>query len=174
MIIHGIATFFAKFKKRPNARRNAWISSKALVPKSCIIGERVKIKDKVVLGENCFINDDVYVGGEITIGKCCRIECKTMINSCTTYGNGCMRNPPLFPINKCVAGEEDIPVKIGNYVAIGTLCFISKGVTIGDKAVIMSGSIVYDDVPEYAIVRGNPAKIIGYRNSKSEEKVSKK
>lgn len=161
--IHKIAVFLAQFKERPNARRNSWIDKKAAVPKSCIIGERVKIKGEVVLGEHCFINDGACLGEKIIIGKCCRIECKTTISSCTTHGDNTIRNPPLYPFNRCVAGETDAQITIGDYVAIGTLCFISKGVAIGDKAIIMSGSVVYDNVPSYAIVKGNPAKIIGFR-----------
>lgn len=166
MIVHKIAVWLNRFKKRPNVRKSAWISKQAIVPKSCIIGESVKIKGEVVLGEYCFVNDLVYIGGVITIGKGCRIETGTKISSCQTHGNESLRNPPLFPTNRCVAGEADIPTKIGEYVVIGCLCFITKGITIGDKAVLTSGSVVYDDVPAYAIVQGNPAKVIGYRKVK--------
>lgn len=52
---------------------------------------------------------------------------------------------------------------IGNDVWIGHQAMIMPAVTIGDGAIIASGSVVTKDVPPYAIVGGNPAKIIRYR-----------
>lgn len=53
--------------------------------------------------------------------------------------------------------------RIGNDVWIGAHCTIRGGLTIGDGAVIASGSVVMRDVPPYAIVGGNPAKVIRLR-----------
>ncbi|WP_269886827.1 CatB-related O-acetyltransferase [Macrococcoides canis] len=56
------------------------------------------------------------------------------------------------------------PVVIGNNVWIGQdVLFSNKGITVGDGAIIAAGSIVTKDVPPYAIVGGNPAKVIKYR-----------
>ena len=52
---------------------------------------------------------------------------------------------------------------IGNDVWIGANVTVIYGVTIGDGAVVGAGSLVTKDVPEYAIVAGNPAKILKYR-----------
>jgi acetyltransferase-like isoleucine patch superfamily enzyme len=52
---------------------------------------------------------------------------------------------------------------IGNDVWIGFRAMLLSGVTIGDGAVIAAGAVVAADVPPYAIVAGNPAKVIRYR-----------
>ena len=66
--------------------------------------------------------------------------------------------------------EDDIPaiesngdVVIGNDVWIGFGATIMSGVTIGDGAIIAANALVAKDVPPYAIVGGNPAKVIKYR-----------
>lgn len=54
-------------------------------------------------------------------------------------------------------------VRIGNDVWIGTEAIILSGVKIGDGAVIGARAVVTRDVPDYAIVAGNPARIVKYR-----------
>lgn len=162
-LVHRIVVWSNCFKKRPNVRRSAWIDKNAFVPKSCVVGERVKIKGFVIVGENCFVNDDVGIGSRVSIGNCCRIETKVIIGSCNSDGKGKIENLSPFPLNRCVAEEKDIPIKIGKWVAIEDGSIITKGVTIGNKALIMPGSVVSIDVPAFAIVEGNPAKVVGYR-----------
>lgn len=55
--------------------------------------------------------------------------------------------------------------KIGNDVWIGAYAHIIEGVRIGDGAIIAADAMVVKDVPDYAIVGGVPAKVIGYRFS---------
>ncbi|WP_143708834.1 DapH/DapD/GlmU-related protein [[Flexibacter] sp. ATCC 35208] len=56
------------------------------------------------------------------------------------------------------------PVEIKDDVWIGTRVIILPGVTIGTGAIIAAGAVVTKNVPDYAIVGGNPAKIIKYRD----------
>lgn len=59
--------------------------------------------------------------------------------------------------------EKEIDIKIGNDCWIGEGVTFIGGTEIGDGAVVLAGAYVVKDVPEYAIVGGIPAKIIGYR-----------
>lgn len=68
---------------------------------------------------------------------------------------------------------HDIPMKeyyttIGDNVQIGMRAMIMPGVTIGDGAVIGANSIVTKDVPPYAIVAGQPARVIKFVQKKDE------
>jgi acetyltransferase-like isoleucine patch superfamily enzyme len=58
-------------------------------------------------------------------------------------------------------------VVIGNDVWLGEDCTILSGVKIGDGAVVGTGAIVVQDVPPYAIVFGNPARVMRYRFDKN-------
>lgn len=52
---------------------------------------------------------------------------------------------------------------VGNDVWIGANAVVLKGVSIGDGAIVAAGSVVTKDVPPYAIVAGNPARLVRYR-----------
>lgn len=71
---------------------------------------------------------------------------------------------------KSIAGHPRTKgdVRIGNDVWIGTEALIFSGVCIGDGAVVGARAVVTKNVPPYAIVAGNPAKLIRYRFSKEQ------
>lgn len=66
-----------------------------------------------------------------------------------------------IPYDKRYDNKE---VVIGEYVWIGASVIILPGVTIGDGAIIGAGSVVVKDVPEGAVVGGNPAKVLKFRD----------
>lgn len=59
--------------------------------------------------------------------------------------------------------SESIPISIGDGVWIGAGCSVLKGVTIGDGVIVARNSVVTKDVPSFAIVAGNPARIVKER-----------
>ena len=54
------------------------------------------------------------------------------------------------------------PITIGDNVWFGGNCVVLPGVTIGNNVVVGAGSVVTKDIPDNAVVAGNPAKIIRY------------
>ena len=62
-------------------------------------------------------------------------------------------------------------VVIGRNVWIASFSFILPGVTVGDGAVVAGGSVVTKNVPACAVVGGNPAKILKYRNMENYQKL---
>ncbi len=78
-----------------------------------------------------------------------------------------------YPFKQLLPGAEHAndtsfsrgPVVIGNDVWIGNAAMILSGRTIGDGAVIAANAVVTKDVPPYAVVGGNPARVLKFRFS---------
>jgi acetyltransferase-like isoleucine patch superfamily enzyme len=127
----------------------------------------VTIGRKSYYGPGCaFIARD---GGCIEIGKFCSIaDNVTVINVNHNY-NAVSTYPLAIRILKSknikeIERERIVGnVIIGNDVWIGSKAIILKGTNVGDGAIIGAGSLVTKSIPPYAIVAGNPAKIIRYR-----------
>ncbi|KAJ0071321.1 sugar O-acetyltransferase [Bacillus altitudinis] len=107
----------------------------------------------IEVGEHFFANFDAVLLDvcKITIGDHCLLGPNVHIY---TAGH------PLNPEERQTGIEFGKPVTIGHHVWIGGGAIINPGVTIGDQAVIASGSVVTKDVPSNVIVGGNPAKIL--------------
>jgi acetyltransferase-like isoleucine patch superfamily enzyme len=116
--------------------------------------------------------DDIAVGSKI--GKFCSIaenlqfimRGSHMIDWVTTYPFQVVWNMDV-PLHDL---PPHSPITIGNDVWIAANVKIKQGVTIGDGAVLATECFVTKDVPPYAVVGGNPAKIIRYRFTEEQRK----
>lgn len=138
------------------------------------IGDNVIIK-RGNLGskQNIFIGNNVYIGpdsfwdakGSIFIEDNVIIGPKSKI---WTYNHN-FKSSTLLPYD-----EIDIlkPVKICRNVWLGMDVSINPGITIGEGAIVAMGSVVIKDVPNLAIIGGNPANVIGYRDEAKYDLIS--
>lgn len=125
----------------------------------------------ITLGEysyNAPQDIDCYEGIDLKIGKYCSIGSGLKIYSGT---HPCIEYPEevsTYPF-QAQFGWDDYPCKTNGFVTIGNDVWIStdvgilEGVTIGDGAIIGARAMVTKDVPAYALVAGNPARIKRYR-----------
>jgi putative colanic acid biosynthesis acetyltransferase WcaB len=88
-----------------------------------------------------------------------------VVNSQTKIGKNCtLRHSTTIGNKKLGDGSYSDCPQIGNNVDIGSNVVIIGSISIGDNAVIGAGSVVVKDVPAYAIVAGNPAKVLRIHN----------
>lgn len=111
------------------------ICSHCFIENDVIIGNRVTVKCGVQLWDGITIEDDVFIGPNVTFSN-------DMFPRSKQY-------PDVFPKMVVRAGAS-----------IGANATILPGITIGNEAMIGAGSVVTKDVPDFAVVIGNPAKII--------------
>ena len=143
------------------------------------IGKRFRQFCGKLMLEHCGDNVNIYKNAQfpynIELGDHSDIGFKAQIHGKVKIGNDVMMGPEVsiwtrnhvmervdIPMIDQGASSEK-PVTIGNDVWICSRAIILPGVNVGNGAVIGAGAVVTKDVPEYAVVAGNPAKIIRFR-----------
>lgn len=129
--------------------------------------------NSVGIFQPCFFNINAS-GSKITIGDNVGISGSTLnattsitIGNNVLIGSGCLitdtDSHPLFAEDRILNRNDKTkcaPIVIEDNSFIGARSIILKGVTIGTGAVVGAGSVVTKNVPPYAVVCGNPAKLI--------------
>ncbi|HSS22732.1 MAG TPA: acyltransferase [Pyrinomonadaceae bacterium] len=114
------------------------------IQKNATIGARCKISSHTFICEGVTIEDEVFVG------------------------HGVMFTNDPYPRAVTDAGElqteadwKVVPTKVKRRASIGSNATILAGLTIGESALVGAGAVVTADVPDFAIVAGVPARVIG-------------
>jgi len=124
-----------------NIERGAWFGS----------GKGVRLGDRSDLGLDCLIIGPVRIGADVMMGP----RCVILASSHRT-------DRIDVPMNR-QGYLPDREVVIGDDVWIGANVTILPGRVVGKGSIVGAGSVVTRDVPEYAVVGGNPARVIGSR-----------
>ena len=137
-----------------------------LVRKNLTIGSSFRLSQGVWFSKE----NSIMIGNRFFAGKNCHISCPVKIGDDVMFASyvACIGGDHQFdnitvPMNQ---SGRDVrkTVVIENDVWIGHGVILLHGVKIGSGAVIAAGSVVTKDVPNNAIVAGNPARVIRYRN----------
>jgi dTDP-4-amino-4,6-dideoxygalactose transaminase/acetyltransferase-like isoleucine patch superfamily enzyme len=154
------------------------------------LGENVRLSKFINL-YGCEIGDETKIGAFVeiqknaTIGRRCKISshsfiCEGVVVEDNVFiGHGVMFINDTYPRATTQDGELQTeadwkvePTHIGKGVSIGSNATILCNVHIGEGAIVGAGSTVTKDVPPFAVVAGNPARILRYLDRPGESKVS--
>ena len=127
-----------------------------------------------IIGEDCnlcdqtFIENDVILGNRVTIKSGVQLWDGITLEDDTFVGpNATFTNDPFPRSKQYPASFSRTIVRKG--ASIGANATILPGLVIGQHAMVGAGTVVTKDVPPFAIVVGNPARIIGYAQTKKNE-----
>jgi len=128
-----------------------------------------------IIGSNCSLGQNVYIGNKVVIGNSVKIQNNISVYDNVTLEDNVFCGPSMVFTNvynprsaiKRKSEYKDTLVKIG--ATLGANCTIVCGVNIGRYAFIGAGAVVRNDVPDYALMVGVPAKQIGWISEYGEQ-----
>jgi acetyltransferase-like isoleucine patch superfamily enzyme len=138
---------------------NVHVRRNTTIGKRCIIGEKSHISYDVRIGDMVKINAFVYVCTAVTI------EHGVMISAGCVFTNDRYpraTDPELLHLLDSAPDERTLPTLVRCGATIGAGCIIGCGLTIGRFAMVGMGSVVTRSIPDFHLVTGNPARVVGY------------
>jgi len=153
-----------------------YVNEAAVVDENVSIGEGTKIwhfchiQSGARIGRNCSLGQNVNVGNNVEIGNFVKIQNNVSIYEGVTLEDFVFCGPSmvftnvLLPRSKYPQRGSQFYVKtlVREGASLGANCTIICGNTIGRHAVVGAGAVVTKEVPDFALVVGNPARIVGW------------
>ena len=130
--------------------------------KTCIyVGKKATLKlghDVGISSSTLWVKESVSIGNSVAIGADCIIMDTDAHN--LDWKIRCSEETNEYGESVDMVTAASAPIVIEDNVLVGARCIILKGVTIGARSIIGSGSIVTKDIPSDCIAAGNPCKVI--------------
>lgn len=146
----------------------------AVLDEGCQIGAGTRIwhfthlMPEAVVGENCILGQNVMVANHATLGNNVKVQNNVSVYEGVTCEDGVFLGPSVVFTNVInprafiERKHEFRPTLVRCGASIGANATILCGHTIGRYALVGAGAVVTHDVPDYAVVTGNPAKQTGW------------
>ncbi len=120
------------------------------------------------IGENCNIGQNVVISPEVKLGKNVKVQNNVSIFTGVTCEDDVFLGPSMVftnvnnPRSAIVRRNQYLKTNVGKGATIGANATVICGHNIGEYAFIGAGAVVTKDIPPYALVVGNPAKLTGW------------
>lgn len=121
-----------------------------------------------VLGERCNIGQNVVVGPDVTVGNGCKIQNNVSVYAGVTLEDDVFCGPSMVftnvynPRSHVSRKSEYRKTLVRKGATLGANCTIVCGTTVGKYAFVGAGAVITKDIPDYALVYGNPARQHGW------------
>ncbi|OZN48653.1 MULTISPECIES: acyltransferase [Pasteurellaceae] len=153
----------------------AIIDDGAKIGKDCRVWHFTHICAGAVIGEKVSLGQNVFVGNKVTIGNQCKIQNNVSVYDNVHLEDGVFCGPSMVftnvynPRSLIERKNEYRTTLVKKGATLGANCTIVCGVTIGKYAFIGAGAVVKQDIPDYALMVGVPAKQIGWMSEYGEQ-----
>ena len=146
----------------------------AVIDAGCTIGKESKIwhfshiMDGAVVGEGCNIGQNVVVSPGVILGRNVKVQNNVSIYTGVTCGDdvflgpSCVFTNVINPRSAVNRKDQFASTSVGQGATIGANATILCGIRIGKYAFVGAGAVVTKDVPDFALVMGNPARQRGW------------
>jgi UDP-2-acetamido-3-amino-2,3-dideoxy-glucuronate N-acetyltransferase len=151
------------------------VSPDARVGRGTKIWNEAQIRERAVVGEECILGKGVYVDRDVVVGDRVKIGNRASLYKGLEVEDGvfigphvCFTNDKLpravNPSGQLISESEFdlVPTSVRSGASIGAGSVVVAGVTIGRWAMVGAGSLVTRDIPDFALVMGQPARLRGW------------
>lgn len=159
----------------PRIAATAEVHAEALLGDGVSVWDYSQVREGATVGEDTTIGRSVYVDRDVRIGRRCKVQNNALIYWPAEVADGVFIGPGAILTNdrypRAVTPEEDLKgvddwspsgVQIAAGASIGAGAVILAGVRVGAWALVGAGAVVIGNVPDHALVAGNPAKVVGW------------
>ncbi|MFA4926826.1 MAG: acyltransferase [Candidatus Aminicenantales bacterium] len=167
----------------PEESMNYFVHESSYVDDDVLIGDGTKIwhfchiQSGARIGKNCVLGQNVNIGNNVLIGNYCKIQNNVSVYEGVVLEDYVFCGPSMVFTNilnpRCkypqVGSKYYKKTLVKEGASLGANCTIICGSTIGKHAFVGAGAVVTKDVPDYALVVGNPARIVGWMSEAGEK-----
>lgn len=153
---------------------NYFVHPSAYIDEPCEIGEGTKIwhfchvMPRARIGKRCNIGQNVFIASDVVIGDNVKIQNNVSVYTGVIIEDDAFLGPSMVftnvvnPRSHVLRRDEYLTTIVKKGATIGANATVVCGVTLGQYAFIGAGAVVTRDVPDYALIYGNPARIQGW------------
>ncbi|MFI6423887.1 DapH/DapD/GlmU-related protein [Promicromonospora sp. NPDC050880] len=158
------------------ARRRELVAAGARIGEGVFVAPGAAVFcDRLALGDRTYVAAHAYLTGEVTLGADCSVNPYAVVRGDVRAGDGVRIGAHTSILGFNHSMGTDLPIHqqdtwskgivLGDDVWVGSNVTILDGVTVGDHAVVGAGAVVTRDVPDWAVVAGNPARVLRDRRA---------
>lgn len=154
---------------------SAFVSAQARVDITAQVWDHVKIRERAEIGPRVIVGQGSYIGPGVQIGADSKVQNLAQIYEPAKIGSGVFIGPSVILTNdrepravnpefvqKTSSDWIPVGVTVLDAASIGAGAVCVAPVTVGRWAMVAAGSVVVRDVPNFALVVGNPARQVGW------------
>jgi acetyltransferase-like isoleucine patch superfamily enzyme len=154
---------------------SADVSPDARIGPGTSVWNEAQVRGGAQVGRDCVLGKGVYVDVDVVVGDRVKLENRVSLFRGSRVASGAFIGPHSCLLNdkrpRAVTPDGKLKqesdwtvsgVTVSEGAAIGGGCTVLPGISIGRYAMVGAGAVVTRDVPDYGLVLGNPARLVGY------------
>ncbi len=147
---------------------SAFVEEGAQVGNGTSVWHLAHVRAGARIGNHCIIGKDAYIDTGVVVGDGCKIQNGANLYRGLVMGDRVFVGPhaqftnDLFPRAEFWDDERLVETRVLDGASIGSNATVICGITIGRYATVGAGAVVTKDVPDHALVLGNPARVRGF------------